>query len=60
LDPLEASKWVGSMEESPGRDAAVDALLKNIAAADSGGAAAWAETISDAALRESWKSRLNE
>lgn len=58
-DRVAASQWIGAMTEGPERDAAVKMLVREVSASDPEAAAAWVDTLSGAALRESWKKRLN-
>jgi hypothetical protein len=60
MDPLEASSWIGTLAEGADRDAAVEALLHDVAATDPDAAAAWASTLSDERRREEWSRRLQQ
>jgi hypothetical protein len=57
--PQAASAWIDSLPEGTDRDSAVDVLLENLAASDPETAAAWADTLSDLGMRESWKEKLD-
>ncbi len=56
--PRDASAWIATLPEGVDRDAAVTVLLEDLASADPQTAAAWAGTLFDPALRESWQTRL--
>lgn len=46
-DPLAASKWIGTLEESPERDQSVKALIDNITDEDPEAGYIWALTLGD-------------
>ncbi|MGI9242942.1 MAG: hypothetical protein ACR2RV_19240 [Verrucomicrobiales bacterium] len=50
-DPVEASKYLQDMEESPARDAAVQSFARQLDREDPAAAADWAVTISDEGKR---------
>ena len=51
-EPDEASRWLAGIDPGADRDVAVAGLVQGIVRDDPGGAAQWAETISDPELRE--------
>lgn len=56
--PRDAGAWIDTLPQGSDRDAAVTVLLENLASADPETGTAWADTLFDPALRESWKTRL--
>jgi hypothetical protein len=51
-DPYAAATWLGTLSQSPSRDAAVGAFARQLAASDPQTAAQWAQTIGNESGRD--------